>query len=99
MKPLTASLVDTDVFSLVFVNNSSADARVRGWKLHLTGRRVLISFQTRAEALLGARSAGWGTTRMTRLINILDRMPTINTDDDVIGAYATLVTALAEIPH
>lgn len=99
MKPLTASLVDTDVFSLVFVNNSSADARVRGWKLHLTGRRVLISFQTRAEALLGARSAGWGTTRMTRLINILDRMPTINTDDDVIGAYATLAADCRRIGH
>lgn len=99
MKPLTASLVDTDVFSLVYVNKSSTDIRVAGWKLHLTGRRVLISFQTRAEALSGARSAGWGNTRMSRLMDILDRMPTINIDDDVVDAYATLAADCRRIGH
>ncbi|MEZ5132994.1 MAG: PIN domain nuclease [Mycobacterium sp.] len=99
MKPLTASLVDTDVFSLVYVKKSSADTRVPGWKLHLTSRRVLISFQTRAEVLSGARSAGWGNTRMTQLMDILDRMPTIYSDDDVVDAYATLGADCRRIGH
>lgn len=74
MRPLTASLVDTDVFSLVYVSKSSNDSRVAAWKQHLTGRRVLISFQTRAEALSGARSRDWGATRMSHLMDILGCM-------------------------
>ena len=36
---------------------------------------------------------------MSRLMDILDRMPTINTDDDVVDAYATLAADCRRIGH
>jgi len=72
---LGAAVVDTDVFSLMYVRRANSDLRVAGWREYLTGRRVLISFQTRAEVLVGARSAQWGGRRMAEAIEILDRTP------------------------
>lgn len=42
------TLVDSDVFSLLYVRRASMDARVAGWQEYLGGRRVLVSFQTHA---------------------------------------------------
>jgi len=94
-----AALVDTDVFSLLFVRQSSAEPRVPAWRELLTGRRVLISFQTRAELLAGALAAHWGEARMTDLRTILDRTPTIGADQQVIEAYALLVAECQRAGH
>jgi len=83
---LQATLVDTDAFSLLFVRRGSSDPRIAGWRELLTGRQVLISFQTRAELLAGATADGWGDRRTTELRMILDRTPTIGVDDEVIDA-------------
>ncbi|WP_448073838.1 hypothetical protein [Georgenia yuyongxinii] len=48
MSMLQAAVLDTDVFSHLYVVRNSADPRVPGWRELLTGRRVLISFQTRS---------------------------------------------------
>lgn len=45
---------------LIYLRRANNDSRVAGWRQYRTGRRVLISFQTRAEVLAGARSAQWG---------------------------------------
>lgn len=95
----TASIVDTDVFSLVYVNRRVSDVRVERWREHLTGRRVLISFQTRAEVLAGARSGGWGERRMEELHGVLNQMPTIYADDEVVEAYAQLVAECRRTGH
>ncbi|GAB4911839.1 hypothetical protein MAHJHV27_48360 [Mycobacterium avium subsp. hominissuis] len=63
MNQVAATVVDTDVFSLMYLRRANSDSRVAGWREYLTGRRVLISFQTRAEVLAGARSAQWVTSR------------------------------------
>jgi predicted nucleic acid-binding protein len=94
-----ASIVDTDVFSLVYVNRRANDERVQHWREHLAGRRVLISFQTRAEVLAGARSSGWGERRMEQLLDVLNRMPTIYADDQVADAYAELVAECRRAGH
>lgn len=48
MNQVAATVVDTDVFSLMYLRRANSDSRVAGWREYLTGRRVLISFQTRA---------------------------------------------------
>lgn len=60
MSTLQAAVVDTDVFSHLYVLRNSADARVPRWRELLTGQRVLISFQTRSELLGGALANQWG---------------------------------------
>jgi len=96
---LLNAVVDTDIFSCVYVLPRGADPRVRGWMDSLSDRRVIISFQTYAEVLAGARQRGWGTSRMDRLQLILANTPTIHSDDDVVDAYANLSRACRDMGH
>ena len=59
----------------------------------------MISFQTRAEVLSGALSGGWGQRRLAEAHDILDRTPTIQSDDDVVDAYAALVAECKTVGH
>lgn len=97
-QPPTA-IVDTDVYSLVYMHRTSNDPRIGRWRKSLEGCRVIISFQTRAEVLAGARSRGWSSRRFSRLIEMLDRTPTIRSTDDVVDAYASLYTECRRIGH
>ncbi|BBX60561.1 hypothetical protein TM48_04665 [Mycobacterium shottsii] len=99
MSEIAATVVDTDVFSLTYLRHASPDPRVPGWREYLTGRRVLISFQTRAEVLAGARSARWGGPRMATTIETLNRTPTIRPDNEVVDAYALLVSECRRLGH
>lgn len=99
MTAAAAAVVDSDVFSLLYVIPARNDPRVEGWRRLLAGRRLLIAFQTRAEVLAGARNAGWGARRMARVIDTLDRTPTIQSDADVIEAYATLTAECRRLGH
>ncbi|WP_297847293.1 PIN domain-containing protein [Mycobacterium sp.] len=99
MKQAAAALVDTDVFSVMYLRRANSDSRAAGWREYLIGRRVLISFQTRAEVLAGARSAQWGHRRMAEMIEILDRTPTIRPDNEVVDAYAELAAECRRLGH
>lgn len=57
MRGVDAVLVDTDVFSVVFVREDSTESRLAAWREDLRDRRVVISFQTRAEMLAGCADA------------------------------------------
>jgi predicted nucleic acid-binding protein len=94
-----AVLVDTDVFSVVFVRENNTESRLSGWREDLRDRRVVISFQTRAEMLAGARMRGWGETSTARLRRILDGTPTVHDDIEVIDAYAVLTAACRASGH
>ncbi|ROQ15422.1 hypothetical protein EDF54_0284 [Rathayibacter sp. PhB93] len=86
-------LVDTDVFSHLFVRRPSAvlaDGPVAVWRRLLRGRRIVISFQTRVELLQGAAVADWGDARVAALRSLLDSTPTIGVDDEVIEAHVAL---------
>ncbi len=99
MTVLGATVVDTDVFSVLYLRRNSADPRAVRWREQLTGRRVLISFQTRAEVLAGAVGAGWGDRRLSATHEILDHTPTIRPDNEVIDAYARLVAECRRAGH
>ena len=99
MSELQAAVLDTDVFSCLYLRRVSDDPRIPRWRELLTGRRVLISFQTRAEVRAGARSSQWGEGRILKTRAILDRTPTIRADDEVIEAYATLRAECRRIGH
>lgn len=95
----TATVVDTDVFSLLFIRRNSRDNRATGWRQKLAGRRVVIAFQTRAEILAGANERGWGEPSLSRVRQALDQTPTIGPDRQVIDAYANLVAACRRLGH
>jgi hypothetical protein len=92
-------VVDTDVYTLVFVRKDSTDPRVPGWRQQLVGRRVLATFQTRAELLALAATNTWGESRARELRAQLDRTATIGVDESVIDAYATLVAECRRAGH
>lgn len=87
-------LLDTDVFSLVFITETTKDARVDGWRRLLLGRTPVIAIQTRAEALTGALTSQWGSERHRRLLARLDTTPTIPVDSAVADRYASLTADL-----
>lgn len=100
---LRAALLDTDVFSALYVTPRATAALqghpVETWEATLVGLRVVISFQTRAELLAGALVAGWGERRVQSLRDRLDATPTIDEDVDVIDAYARLGAAARAVGH
>lgn len=99
MTAADAVLVDTDVYSRVYIRRRRADS-VGGhlWD-RLAGMRILISFQTRAEVLTGALQDGWGERRMVELRQRLEQTPTVGIDEAVIEAYATLTAACRTSGH
>lgn len=103
MAILQAALLDTDVFSALYVTPVQVAANqghpVAAWTSSLTGYRPLISFQTRAEVLSGAYLAGWGEKRLEALTAKLDTTPTVDEDRDVIETYARLLAAAQRVGH
>lgn len=96
-------LLDTDVFSLMYVTPPRA-ARARsfpldGWRALLEGKRVVISFQTRAELLSGIEISNWGERRRDEALRRIDATPTIETDDDVVAAYVSLFAEARRAGH
>lgn len=98
-----AALIDTDVYSALYVTPAEVVARqghpVAEWRTALTGLRPVIAFQTRAELLGGAYLAGWGEKRVTELVAKLDDTPTIDEDRDVVEAYARLLADARNAAH
>ena len=103
MATVHAALLDTDVFSALYVTPAHVVEKqghpVAAWTATLTGYRPLISFQTRAEVLSGAYLAGWGEQRVEALTDKLDAMPTIDEDREVIEAYARLLASARGVGH
>lgn len=86
-------VVDTDIYSALFTAPRGAAKRglpVADWREALEGKRVLISFQTRAEVLTGVRASNWAEKRIAEAVAQLDASPTIPADAEVIDAFATL---------
>lgn len=90
-------LLDTDAFSALYVS-AEATARKQGfpldaWRGALAGRRIVISFQTRAEVLAGVRAAGWDRRKVAAVHGELDRTPTVQLDQEVFDAFVDLTVA------
>lgn len=94
----TAVIVDTDIFSVVYIKRRANDP-VEQWQQRLRGKKVLISFQTRAEVLLGLRASNWGERRIAEATSRLDRVTLVPADAEVIDAFATLGAACKRSGH
>lgn len=98
-----AVVLDTDVFSALYVTPRELALRqghpVDDWIEAVTGHRVLISFQTRAEILFGVYYANWGERRLDPLRERLDATPTIDEDRDVVEAFAQLTAECRKSGH
>ena len=57
---------------------------------YLAGREVVISFQTREEALFGAYLAGWGERRVDDLKRHMDQYEVHWPDDELVDLCARL---------
>ncbi|WP_433675682.1 PIN domain-containing protein [Microbacterium gorillae] len=103
MTAIQVALLDTDVYSALFITPAGVVARqghpVAAWRLALAGSRPVISFQTRAEVLAGALLAGWGQKRLDQTRAQLDATPTVDEDVDVVDAYSRLLADARSLGH
>lgn len=99
MTTLSAAVIDTDVYSVLFMRRRRRDHRRDEWVARLQGTRVVISFQTRAEVLAGAVAAGWGDQTLRDLRRQLDDTPTIHESPEVTDNYAVLTVACKNAGH
>lgn len=81
-------VVDTGVFAAE-LTRSGADLAER-YRPVLEGRNVFISFVTEAEVRFGAKRAGWGAARMTRLEQRLAMVAVVWPGPELVEEYAEL---------
>lgn len=99
---MRAVVLDTDVFSALFVTPRERERAVRPvdlWRMQLAGMRVTISFQTRVELLVGARSGNWGVKRLNNLNDRIAATPVIGLDEAVLRAYVGLTSDCKAAGH
>jgi len=63
----------------------------RRFEAALANTPLAISFQTRAELLVGALNANWGPTRMQSLQQEIGRYRVINSNDAISAAWADIM--------
>ena len=79
-------VIDSNVLSYIARRSSIADYYLP----YLAGREVVISFQTREEALFGAYLAGWGERRVNDLKQQMDQYEVHWPDDELVDLCARL---------
>lgn len=92
-------MLDTDVWSALFVTTARRDGRADRWRRALTGVDIVIATQTRAESLAGALAARWGPARIVQLRAQLAATATVPADDAVVEAYAWLTADCRQAGH
>ena len=79
-------VIDSNVMSYIAKRSPIADYYLP----YLAGREVVISFQTREEALFGAYLAGWGERRVNDLKQQMDQYEVHWPDDELVDLCARL---------
>ncbi|MHB1613831.1 MAG: PIN domain-containing protein [Actinomycetes bacterium] len=92
-------LLDTDVWSHLYIVSGRRDSRAPAWRTLLTGVGVAISAQTRAEVLAGMLIANWGEVRRDAARSQLNRTATVPVDERVIEAFAQLTAECRHLGH
>ena len=90
-------VVDTNVFSAVL--GSDPMGLFSLYQRHLSGKAILISFQTAAEVRYGALAAGWGSRRMAQLELKLSRAILVPPHEDLIIEAARLRHDCKKVGH
>lgn len=96
--PATVVVVDTDVFSHVYVAQKRSPQR-QELSDRLVGRLPVIATQTRAELLTWPRLRGWGGQRSAELTTVVASVRTIPVTDEVLAAYVTLTVDCLRSAH
>ena len=96
--PATVVVVDTDVFSHVYVARKRSPQR-QELSDRLVGRLPVLATQTRAELLAWPHLLGWGARRADELIEIVDSFRTVPVTDDVVAAYVGLTVDCRRTAH
>ena len=84
--PGSRVVIDSNVMSYIARRSPIADYYLP----YLAGREVVISFQTREEALFGAYLAGWGERRVNDLKQQMDQYEVHWPDDELVDLCARL---------
>jgi len=92
-------LLDTDVWTQLYLRARKGEGRVPRWREQLLGVSVAISGQTRAEALAGLLLSNWGGDKLQDSRWQLDRTATIPLDEAVIQKYSELKSECQKIGH
>jgi predicted nucleic acid-binding protein len=79
-------VVDTNVFSAALSHRALANDYAK----HLSGRRLIVSFQTVAEMRFGGLAAGWGQKRMREMEKAIAKAATIPPHDQLATEWADL---------
>ena len=77
-------VVDTDVWSFLFSN----DSRAERYRDALDGRRIGVSAQTVAELMRGARAASWSKSRINQMLLALQRFRVLALGGDTALLWA-----------
>lgn len=97
--PQDVVLLDTDVYSQLYVRQGATAAAKQALKDVLVGRSVAIAVQTRAELLIWPQLRGWAADRAGRLRDQLDNTPTVPVDDLVIEAFVRITVDCRRSGH
>lgn len=83
-------LLDTDVWSHLYVRRSSVNPKLPLWRRSLLGRTLVVATQTRAELIGGVFMSNWGDERTRATLQLIDETPVVPVDESVIQAHARL---------
>ena len=81
---MNAAIVDTDVVSMLF----KGDTRAVGYRPHITGRLLGISFMTLAELERWGLERAWGQRRKIELAQHLTRYVVLPVSRELCGKWA-----------
>ncbi len=97
--PEDVVVLDTDVYSQLYVRHGATAAPKQALKDVLVGRSVAIAVQTRAELLIWPEVRGWSADRADRLREQLDNTPTVPIDERVIEAFVRITVDCRRSGH
>jgi predicted nucleic acid-binding protein len=97
--PEDVVVLDTDVYSQLYVRQGATAATKQTFKDVLVGRSVAIAVQTRAELLIWPELRGWSAARTGRLRDQLDSTPTVPVNDLVLEAFVRITVACRRNGH
>jgi len=97
--PSDVVVLDTDVYSQLYVRHGAAVAAKQLLKDVMVGHTVAIAVQTRAELLIWPELRGWSSDRAARLRDQLANTPTVPVNELVIEAFVRITVDCRRSGH
>ena len=95
--PSVEVVVDTTVFGAELTPSTKHLAE--RYRQVLSGKLVIISFQTAAEIRYGALRGGWGRRRLERVDGLLREATTVFPNEELVNEYVRLRHQCAQVGH